>query len=140
MQTFEASLQIEIYGAAVAQRRIFRERLKEELEELSIWSAPHKAIASQELDRSIFGATELKRRKVEKLYQEALQRQESRIRAGASRGPKSKFSRDVAKQRLTIKTAVYGRSWVTAAATKEYEEQLSVIKRQATDIMGEWRK
>ena len=118
MEKFEASLQSEIYGAAVAQRRIFRERLKEELEELSIWSAPHKAIAEQELDRSIFGATELKRRKVEKLYQEALQRQESRIRAGASRGPKSKFARDLAKERLTIKTAVYGRSRVTAAAAK----------------------
>ena len=134
MERFEASLQSEIYGATAAQRRTFLARLKEELEALSIWSAPHKALAEQELDRSIFGATANKRRQFEELYQEALERLESRLRAGASRGPKSKFARDLAKECLANKIAVYGRLRVTPAATKEYEEQLSVLERQATEV------
>ena len=134
MNKFESSLQSRVYKATAAQQRVFQVRLKEELEVLRIWSEPDKAFAERELDRSIFGATEMKRGRFEELYGDSLDRLESRLRAGASRGPKSKFASDLAKECLAIKTAVYGRSRVTTAAIAEYNEQLSIAEKKATDI------
>lgn len=137
VEKFEASLQSQIYGATTAQRRIFRARLKKEIDLSRIWSAPAKALAERALDRSIFDATEMKRRRFEELYRDAHDRLVSQLRAGTSRGPKSKFARDLAQECLAVKTAVYGRSRVTAAATNEYEERLSVLEQQATNVTGD---
>ena len=131
---FEASLQNQIYKATAAERQIFRAHLKKELELSRIWSAPDRALVEQQLDQSIFAATKTKRRRFEELYHDAQDRLDSQLRAGASRGPKSKFARELAQECLAIKTAVYGRSRVTSAAIADYENQISMHEEQATNL------
>ena len=105
---FEASLQSQIYKATTAERQIFRAYLKKDLELSRIWSAPDRVLVEQQLDESIFAATKTKRRRFEELYHDAQDRLDSQLRAGASRGPQSKFARELAQECLAIKTAVYG--------------------------------
>ena len=68
------------------------------------------------------------------MYHDAQDRLDSQLRAGASRGPKSKFARELAQVYLAIKTAVYGRSRVTSAAIADYEKQISMHEEQATNL------
>ena len=86
-----------------------------------IWSAPDIALVERELDQSVFAATKMKRRRFEVLYDDAQDRLDSQLRAGARRVPKSKFARELAQESLAIKTAVYRRSRVTSAAMADYE-------------------
>ena len=123
---FEASLQSQIYKATAAERQIFRVHLKKELELFRIWSVPDRALVEQQLDQSIFAATKTKRRWFEKLYHDVQDRLDSQLRAGASRGPKSKFARELAQECLVIKMAVYGRSRVTSAVIADYKKQISM--------------
>ena len=103
---FEASLQSQIYTATAAERQMFWVHLKKELQLSRIWSAPDRASVEQQLDQSIFAATKTKRRRFEELYHDAQDSHESQLCAGASRGPKSKFARELIQESLAIKTAV----------------------------------
>ena len=130
---FEASLQNQIYKATAAERQIFRAHLKKELELSRIWSALDRALVEEQLDQSIFAATKTKRRRFEELYHDAQDRLDSLLRAGASRGPKNKFARELAQEYLAIRTAVYGRSRVTSAAIADYEKHISMYEEQAAN-------
>ena len=108
--------------------------MKKELELSRIWSAPDRALVEQQLDQSIFAATKTKRRRFEELYHDAQDRLDSQLCAGASRGLKSKFARELAQECLVIKTAVYRQSRVTSAAIADYEMQISMHEEQATNL------
>ena len=82
--------------------------MKKELHLSRIWSAPNRALVEQQLDQSIFATTKTKRRRFEELYHDAQDHLDPQLHAGASRGPKSKFARELAQEYLAIKMAVYG--------------------------------
>ena len=131
---FEASLKSKIYKATAAERQIFRAHLKKVLELFRIWSAPDRALVERDLVQSVFAATKTKSRWFEELYHDAQDRLDYQLRAGASRGRKSKFARELAQESLAIKTAVYGRSSLTSAAIVDYEKQISMHEDQAKNV------
>ena len=95
------------------------------------WTGPW---LNNNMTSQIFAATKMKRRQFEELYHDAQDRLDSQLRAGASRGPKSKFARELFQEYLAIKMAVYKRSRVTSAGIADYEKQISMHKKQATKL------
>ena len=108
--------------------------LKKELELSRIWSALDRALVEREVDQSVFARTKMKRRWFEELYHDTQDRLVSQLRAGASRGPKSKYARELAPEYLAIKTALYRRSRFTSAAIADYETQILMHEDQATNL------
>jgi hypothetical protein len=132
MEKIERELHREIYGITTGQRRTFEVHLKEEQLRATTWNAEERATTMVRLEAELYGASTDQLARFGQLFKEAQDRLELKLRPEASRGPTSKFARELERERHAIMTAVFGASKVTVAAKREFERRLLEAEKAAT--------